>query len=68
MQFINLKKQYKRLEFDIDKRIKSVLKHGQFIMGPEVIELERKLSKFSGSKYCLSCSSGTDALLISLLA
>ena len=52
MQFINLKKQYKRLEFDIDKRIKSVLKHGQFIMGPEVIELERKLSKFYGSKYC----------------
>ena len=68
MQFINLKKQYKRLESDIDKRIKAVLEHGQFIMGPEIDELEEKLSKFSDSKYCLSCSSGTDALLISLLA
>ena len=68
MQFINLKKQYKRLESDIDKRIKAVLEHGQFIMGPEIDELEKRLSKFSDSKYCLSCSSGTDALLISLLA
>ena len=68
MQFINLKKQYKRLESDIDKRIKAVLEHGQFIMGPEIDELEKRLSKFSDSKHCLSCSSGTDALLISLLA
>ncbi len=68
LQFINLKKQYKRLESDIDKRIKAVLEHGQFIMGPEIDELEKRLSKFSDSKYCLSCSSGTDALLISLLA
>ena len=68
MQFINLKKQYKRLESDIDKRIKAVLEHGQFIMGPEIHELEKRLSTFSDSKYCLSCSSGTDALLIGLLA
>ena len=68
LQFINLKKQYKRLESDIDKRIKAVLEHGQFIMGPEIDELEKRLSKFSDSKHCLSCSSGTDALLISLLA
>jgi len=68
VQFINLKKQYQRLESDIDKRIKTVLEHGQFIMGPEIGELEEKLSKFSDSRYCLSCSSGTDALLISLLA
>ena len=68
MQFIDLKKQYKRLESDIDKRIKAVLNHGQFIMGPEIVELEKKLADFSESKYCLSCSSGTDALLISLLA
>ena len=68
MQFVNLKKQYKKLESDINERIKAVLEHGQFIMGPEIEELEKKLSKFSDSKHCLSCSSGTDALLISLLA
>ena len=68
MQFIDLKKQYEILESDIDKRIKAVLNHRQFIMGPEIDELEHELAKFSESKYCLSCSSGTDALLISLLA
>ena len=68
MQFIDLKKQYKILQSDIDKNIDQVLQHGQYIMGPEVLELEKELSKFSGSKYCLSCSSGTDALLIPLMA
>ena len=68
MQFIDLKKQYSRLSSDIKQRIDNVLEHGQYIMGPEVAELEKKLSKFAGSKYCLSCSSGTDALLIALMA
>ena len=68
MEFIDLKKQYNRLSGDIQKRIDDVLKHGQYIMGPEIEELEKKLSKFVGSKYCLSCSSGTDALLIALMA
>ena len=68
MQFIDLKKQYSRLSSDIKQRIDNVLEHGQYIMGPEVVELEKKLSKFAGSKYCLSCSSGTDALLIALMA
>ena len=68
MQFIDLKKQYSRLSSDIKQRIDNVLEHGQYIMGPEVAELEKKLSKFASSKYCLSCSSGTDALLIALMA
>ena len=68
MQFIDLKKQYDRLSADIKKRIDNVLNHGQYIMGPEVYELEKKLSEFVGSKHCLSCSSGTDALLIALMA
>tara|TARA_Y100001935_G_scaffold40372_2_gene32477 strand:- start:213 stop:1337 length:1125 start_codon:yes stop_codon:yes gene_type:complete len=68
MQFIDLKKQYQILKSDIQINIDKVLEHGQYIMGPEVAHLEEKLAKFAGSKYCLSCSSGTDALLIALMA
>ena len=68
MQFIDLKTQYSHIEEKIKHNIDKVLKHGKFIMGPEVFELEEKLANFSGSKYCLSCSSGTDGLLISLMA
>ena len=68
MQFIDLKKQYKILEQEIKSNINTVLEHGQFIMGPEVSKLERGLAEFTESKYCLSCSSGTDALLIALMA
>ncbi len=66
--FIDLKEQYKTLKKDINFRIKKVLDHGQYIMGPEVIELEKKLAKFTGSKYCVTVSSGTEALLISLMS
>ena len=68
MDFIDLKTQQKRIKDEIDKRIKSVLNHGKYIMGPEVYELEEKLADFTNSKYCISCSSGTDALLIPLMA
>ena len=68
MQFIDLKEQYKRIKIDVDNRINEVLEHGQYIMGPEVTVLEDKLAQFVGAKYCLSCSSGTDALLIALMA
>ena len=68
MQFIDLKKQYYMLKKDIQSNINTVLEHGQFIMGPEVLKLEEELSKFTGSKFCLTCSSGTDALLIALMA
>ena len=65
--FIDLNAQQKLIRNKIDKRIKQVLDHGQYILGPEVKELEDKLSSFTGSKYVLCCSSGTDALLLSLL-
>ncbi len=65
--FIDLNAQQKIIRKRIDKRIKQVLDHGQYILGPEVKELEKKLSSFTGSKYVLCCSSGTDALLLSLL-
>jgi dTDP-4-amino-4,6-dideoxygalactose transaminase len=68
MQFIDLKEQQKRIKSRIDKRVQSVLNHGKYIMGPEVYELEEKLAEYVGVKHCISCSSGTDALLIPLLA
>jgi UDP-2-acetamido-2-deoxy-ribo-hexuluronate aminotransferase len=68
MNFIDLKSQYRGIETDIDARIKKVLKHGQYILGPEVKELESKLAEFTGVKHCLGVSSGTDALLIAMMA
>ncbi len=65
--FIDLKTQQKHIRSKIDSRIKRVLDHGQYILGPEVKELENELSRFSNSKHVLCCSSGTDALLLSLL-
>jgi UDP-2-acetamido-2-deoxy-ribo-hexuluronate aminotransferase len=68
MEFIDLKSQYQALRGDIDARIQAVLDHGQYIMGPEVGELERRLAQFSGARHCITVSSGTEALLISLMA
>ena len=68
MQFIDLKAQQKRIKSKIDNRVQSVLSHGKYIMGPEVFDLEEKLADYVGVKHCISCSSGTDALLIPLLA
>ena len=68
MDFIDLKAQQLRIKRKIDQRIKSVLNHGKYIMGPEVLELEERLAKYAGVKHCISCSSGTDALLIPLMA
>ena len=65
--FIDLKAQQKLIRDKIDERIKIVLDHGQYILGPEVKELERKLSIYTNSEYVLCCSSGTDALLLALL-
>ena len=65
--FIDLNAQQKLIRNKIDRRINQVLEHGQYILGPEVKELESRLSLFSGAKYVLCCSSGTDALLLSLL-
>jgi len=68
MQFIDLKAQYRKLKLDIDARIQAVLDHGQYILGPEVAELETHLAARTGAKHCISCASGTDALLLALLA
>ncbi len=68
LQFIDLKTPLKKYNKIINERIKKVLDHGQFIMGPEVKELETKLSKYVGTNYCITTASGTDALLISLMA
>ncbi|MFL2818633.1 MAG: DegT/DnrJ/EryC1/StrS family aminotransferase [Candidatus Puniceispirillales bacterium] len=65
--FIDLKAQQKLIREKIDERIKIVLDHGQYILGPEVKELERKLSIYTSSEFVLCCSSGTDALLLALL-
>jgi len=67
MQFIDLKSQYNLIKEDVLNSIETVLNHGQYIMGPEVVELEEKLAQYVGIKYCVSCSSGTDALLMSLM-
>ena len=68
MQFIDLKTQQKEIRNNIDQRIKKVLDHGKYIMGPEVDELEERLADYVNVKHCITCSSGTDALLIPLLA
>jgi len=68
MQFVDLKTQYQRLHEPINKRIQTVLDHGQYILGAEVAELETVLAEYAGAKHCVSVSSGTDALLIALMA
>lgn len=68
MQFIDLKTQQTRIKAQLDERIQKVLAHGQFIMGPEVKELENKLASYVGVKHAIACASGTDALLMALMA
>ena len=68
MEFVDLKTQYSILKSKIDERIDAVLEHGQFIMGPEVAELEERLAARTESRFCVGCASGTDALLIALMA
>jgi UDP-2-acetamido-2-deoxy-ribo-hexuluronate aminotransferase len=66
--FIDLKTQYQALKASVDARIHKVLDHGQYIMGPEVRELEERLEAYSGALHCITVASGTEALLISLMA
>ena len=68
MQFIDLKAQYQALQDGIDQRIKQVLEHGKFIMGPEVVELEERLADFCGVRNAITCANGTDALHLAILA
>lgn len=68
MHFIDLQQQLKLIEYRVLTRIKTVLKHGAFIMGPEIAELESTLAEFVGVKHAVAVASGTDALLIALMA
>ncbi len=67
IEFIDLKTQQQRIHSELDRRMKAVLAHGQYIMGPEVQELEEKLASYVGTKHCIAMASGTDALLIALM-
>jgi len=68
MDFIDLKTQYQRVRESMNRRMQAVLDHGQFVLGAEHQELERKLADYVGVKHCIGASSGTDTLLIALLA
>ncbi|HOB92499.1 MAG TPA: DegT/DnrJ/EryC1/StrS family aminotransferase [Aquabacterium sp.] len=68
LDFIDLKTQYAVLRESINARMQRVLDHGQYIMGPEVKELEQRLAEFTGARHCITVSSGTEALLIALMA
>jgi UDP-2-acetamido-2-deoxy-ribo-hexuluronate aminotransferase len=68
MKFLDLTKQQNRIRKPLEKRFSDILDHGAYIMGPEVYELEEKLAEYCGIKHAISCSSGTDALLIPLMA
>jgi len=66
--FIDLAAQRQQLGDGVERAISAVLKHGQFILGPEVAELERRLASFCGARHCVTCANGTDALLMALMA
>ncbi|EYU47150.1 aminotransferase class-V family protein [Acinetobacter baumannii 1457504] len=68
IDFIDLKAQQNRIKDKIDAGIQNVLTHGQYILGPEVIELEEKLASYVGAKHCITCANGTDALQIAQMA
>ena len=68
LPFIDLKSQYLELKGEIQTRINRVLDHGQYIMGPEVAESEALLAKYTGAKHAITCSSGTDAAVIAMMA
>ncbi len=68
LAFIDLAAQQARIRRDIDRRLAAVLDHGRYVMGPEVFELEQRLAAFTGAAEAVSCASGTDALLMALMA
>src|SRR5260221_10019943 len=68
MEFTDLKTQYRVLQGEIDARMRRVLEHGQYILGPEVREVEEKVAAYTGAKHCITGASGTEALLIALMA
>jgi UDP-2-acetamido-2-deoxy-ribo-hexuluronate aminotransferase len=67
IELIDLKAQQSRIRESVENRIKKVLDHGIYILGPEVQELEEQLANRAGTKHCISCANGTDALLMALM-
>jgi len=68
IDFANLQLQYQKYKTDIDEKIHSILKNSNYILGKEIYELEKNLEKFTGVKHSITCSSGTDALLLAMMA
>ena len=68
IKFLDLQTQQKKINIKLSKKLGEVLKSTNYIMGPEVFELEKNLVNFTKAKYCVSCASGTDALILSLLS
>ena len=68
MNFIDLPAQQQRIRMQIEENIRKVLDHGQYIMGPEIGALEQALVEYTGVRHAIACSSGTDALLLALMA
>ena len=68
MEFIDLAAQRERIKSRIDTNIENVLEHGKYILGPEVTELEERLTAYTGARYCVTCANGTDALQVALMA
>jgi UDP-2-acetamido-2-deoxy-ribo-hexuluronate aminotransferase len=68
MEFVDLKAQYRHIQARVDARIQKILEHQRFILGPEVQELEERLAARIGAQHCITCTSGTDALLLALMA
>ena len=66
--FFDLAAQQTKIRHQIDENIAKVLAHGEYILGPEVAELEERLCEYTGAKYCITCANGTDALQIALMA
>jgi UDP-2-acetamido-2-deoxy-ribo-hexuluronate aminotransferase len=68
MNFVDLRAQYERIRENVQERIQAVLEHGRYVMGPEITELEERLAEMVGVRHCIGVSSGTDALLVAMMA
>lgn len=68
MQFVDLGAQQASIGSKIEAAVRRVLSHGNYILGPEVAELEQQLAEYCGARYCISCANGTDALLMAQMA
>ena len=68
IKFLDLQSQQKKIKVSLYKKLNNVLKNTNYIMGPEVKLLEKKLEKYSAAKHCVTCASGTDALILALLS